>query len=87
MEVESVGAGLGGGFTNATELKVMKYQEAVDGPDEESWKEEIIDEHDRMLKNNVFSRPLTKTASHLRPRLYIVRGRVSSRVMGPSVVD
>ena len=25
VEVESVGAGLGGGFTNTNELKVMKY--------------------------------------------------------------
>ena len=29
VEVESVGAGLGGGFTNTNELKVMKYQEVV----------------------------------------------------------
>ena len=54
VEVESVGAGLGGGFTNTNELKVMKYREAVNGPDGESWKEEILNEHDRMLKNNVF---------------------------------
>ena len=40
VEVESVGAGLGGGFTNTNELKVMKYREAVNGPDGESWKEE-----------------------------------------------
>ena len=68
-EVKSVGAGLGGGFTNTNELNVMKYQEAVNGPDGESGKEEILDEHDIMLKNNVFSRPLITTASHLGPML------------------
>jgi hypothetical protein len=54
LEIESVGAGLGGGFTNTNELKVMKYREAVNGPDGDSWKEEIINEHNRMLKNEVF---------------------------------
>ena len=49
-----VRAGLGGSFINTNELKVVKYQEAVNGPDGESRKEEILNEHDRMLKNNVF---------------------------------
>ena len=31
----------------------MKYQEAVNGPDGEAWREEIENEHDRMVKNNV----------------------------------
>ena len=35
VEVKGVWAGLGGGFTNTNELKVMKYQEAVNGPDGE----------------------------------------------------
>ena len=54
MEVESVGAGLGGGSTNTNELKVVRYREAVNGPAGESWKKEIVDEHNRMLKNKVF---------------------------------
>ena len=54
LELESVGAGIRGGFTNTNELKVVKYQEAVNGPDEESRKEEIVNDHNRMLKNNVF---------------------------------
>jgi hypothetical protein len=29
----NVGAGIGGGFTNTQELKVMKYHEAINGPD------------------------------------------------------
>ena len=55
VEVESaVGACLGGGFTNTLEIKVMKYQEAVNGPDGESWKEEIVIEHNILLKSKVF---------------------------------
>ena len=36
VEVESGGTGLGGIFTNTNKLKVMKYQEAVNGSDGES---------------------------------------------------
>ena len=54
VEVERIGAGLRDGFTNTNELNIMKYQEAVNGPDEESCREEVINEHDTMLKNNVF---------------------------------
>ena len=41
VEVESVGTGLGGDFTNTNELKVMEYQGAVNGPDGERWREEV----------------------------------------------
>ena len=41
MEIESFGAGLGGGFPNTENFKVMKYQKAVNGPDGESWKQPI----------------------------------------------
>jgi hypothetical protein len=40
-EYASVGAGLGGGFDNTMELKVMKYDEAINGPDGDAWKKEI----------------------------------------------
>ena len=53
-EVQAVGAGVGGGFTNTTELIPMKYQEAINGPDGKAWAIECDKEHDRMLKNNVF---------------------------------
>ena len=36
LELESVGAGLGGDFTNTNEPKVMKYQEAANDPDGKS---------------------------------------------------
>jgi hypothetical protein len=37
-EYVNVGAGIGGGFTNTQELKVMKYHEAINGPDGDAWK-------------------------------------------------
>ena len=36
-EAMAVGAGTGGGFENTNKLKVMKYREAVNGPDGEAW--------------------------------------------------
>jgi hypothetical protein len=37
----NIGAGIGGGFTNTQELKVMKYHEAINGPDGDAWKAEV----------------------------------------------
>ncbi len=51
MEFANVGAGIGGGFENTMELKPMKYNEAINGPDRNAWKKEIENEHDRMVKN------------------------------------
>jgi hypothetical protein len=50
----NVGAGIGGGFTNTQELKVMKYHEAINGPDGDAWKAEVKKEHGRMVHNKVF---------------------------------
>ncbi len=50
----NIGAGIGGGFTNTLELKVMKYHEAINGPSGKVWKEEVRKEHQRMIKNGVF---------------------------------
>ena len=55
LECSAVGAGIGGGFSNTNELKVMKYNQAVNGPEGEIWKAEIINEHSRMIKNKVFT--------------------------------
>ncbi len=54
IEFSNVGAGIGGGFENAMELKPMKYKEAVDGPDGEAWAEEINNEHYQMVKNDTW---------------------------------
>ena len=44
-EYINVGAGVCGGFTNTNELRVMKYHEAINGPDGKKWKAEIKTEH------------------------------------------
>ena len=53
-EISCVGAGLGGGFDNTSELRVMKYEEAINGPDGEAWKAEVEKEHGRMVKNKAW---------------------------------
>jgi len=53
-ELAAVGAGIGGGFSNTSELRVIKYKEAINGPDREHWLKAIEEEHERMVKNNVF---------------------------------
>jgi hypothetical protein len=37
-EYINIGAGVGGGFINTNELWVMKYHEALNGPDGKKWK-------------------------------------------------
>jgi hypothetical protein len=53
-EYVSIGAGIGGGFTNTQELKVMKYHEAINSPDSDPWKAEVKKEHGRIIHNKVF---------------------------------
>jgi hypothetical protein len=36
------------------ELKPIKYNEAINGPDGKAWEKEIENEHDRMVKNNAW---------------------------------
>jgi hypothetical protein len=47
-------ADLGGGFQNSQELHVKKYKEAMQGPDNDKWKESVFEEHDRIVKNQVW---------------------------------
>ena len=54
LEVIAVGAGLGGGFENTSELKVMKYAEAMAGPDKKQWTQAVKEEYERFLKYGVF---------------------------------
>jgi hypothetical protein len=53
-EYANVGAGVGGGFKNTKELKVMNYKEAINGPDGVRWKSEVENEYQRMVTNKVF---------------------------------
>ncbi len=52
-ELALVGAGIGGGFANTNELKVMNYREAMQSPDKDAWEEEIMNEYERFKKFNV----------------------------------
>lgn len=53
-KIAAVGAGLGGGFEHTSELKVMKYSEAMSGPDKKEWEEEVENEHKRMKYNKAW---------------------------------
>ncbi len=53
-EYVNMGAGIRGGFTNTLKLKVMKYHEAINGPNGEAWKTEVKKEHQRMISIGVF---------------------------------
>ena len=44
-ELALVGAGFGGGFDNTKELKVMKFKEAMAGPDKDGWQMAIDEKH------------------------------------------
>jgi hypothetical protein len=55
-EYINVGAGVGVGFTNTNELHVMKYHQAINGPDGKKWKTEVKTEHGRMVKSGVFKK-------------------------------
>jgi hypothetical protein len=55
-EYINVLAGVGGGFTNTNELRVMKYHEALNGPDGKKWKAKVKIEHRRMVKSGVFEK-------------------------------
>jgi hypothetical protein len=53
-EVACVGAGIGGGFANAMELHVMKYDQALQGPEAKEWAIAVEEEHDHLLDHEVF---------------------------------
>ena len=50
-EVSAVGAGIGGGFEDTSELKPMKYKQAMMTKDKEQWVKVVDDEYNRWLVN------------------------------------
>ena len=54
VEFGCVGAGIGGGFDHTSELHVMKYGEAMASSDKKHWDDSVVEEHNRMLKHDVF---------------------------------
>jgi hypothetical protein len=59
-EFANIGAGVGGGFENTKELKVMNYKEVVNGPDGMRWQAEVENKYQRMVTNKVFEVGLRK---------------------------
>jgi hypothetical protein len=55
-----VGAGLGGGFANTKELRVMKYKQAMATEDAKQWEQLVDEEHDQMVKHRVWQAILIK---------------------------
>jgi len=52
-EFANIGAGIGDGFENTKELKVMNYKEAINGPDGMHWQAEVENEYQQMVANKV----------------------------------
>eukprot|EP00984_Skeletonema_dohrnii_P009430 scaffold3616_cov97-Skeletonema_dohrnii-CCMP3373.AAC.1 len=54
-DVMGVGAGVGGGFTNTTELHVLNYKQAMESEDREEWKKEVKNEKNRFDTYNALT--------------------------------
>jgi hypothetical protein len=53
FEMGLMGAGIGGGFINMQELHVLKYNQAMKGPNTKQWEVAVAEEYDRMITNKV----------------------------------
>jgi hypothetical protein len=49
-----IGAGIGGGFLNTSELHVMKFNEAMTKSDKPNWDKAVLEEHDRFTDHTAF---------------------------------
>jgi hypothetical protein len=79
-EYAAVGAGLGGWFTNTAELRPMKYNEALHGPDQKKWETAVDEEHNIMLKFGVWEavrRRDLKTASKIITSTWAMKKKAS----------
>jgi hypothetical protein len=54
MKFVNVGASIGGGVATTMELKPMKYKEAINRPDGKTLEKKVENEHERMVKNDVW---------------------------------
>jgi hypothetical protein len=59
-EINCVGAGLGGGFQHTSELKPMKYRQAMMTKDKKRWEKAVEEEYERMSSHNVWQAVLRK---------------------------
>ena len=53
-EMALVGAVIGGGFINMSELHVMKFKEAMAGKDSDKWQKAFDKEHEHMQKHHIW---------------------------------
>ena len=70
-----VGAGIGGGFEHTSELRPMKYEEAMAGPKAKYWDKAVNEENERLKHHAVFKAvpklEVPKFARKLSPRLHV----------------
>jgi hypothetical protein len=59
-ELICIGAAFGEGFQNTQELHVKEYKEAKNGPDKDKLENAVFEEHERMVKNQVWIAVPTK---------------------------
>ena len=64
LELSLVGAGVGGGFSNTSELKVLNFRQAMKGRDAKEWLKEVENEQNRFNKYNA----LTPVSQDLVPK-------------------
>ena len=55
VEYRCIGASIRSGIQNTNELKVIGYDEAMQQKDKKQWLNSINEEHDRMIKNKVWT--------------------------------
>jgi hypothetical protein len=54
VEYALIGAALGGGFDNTTELHVMNYREAMASAEKDKWVAAMDEEHQQMVHHKVW---------------------------------
>ena len=54
MEIAAMRAVLCVEFNHSSKLKIMKFKAAMNGPDNDKWKDKIKNEHARMVINGVW---------------------------------
>lgn len=62
-EIACVEAGIGGGFENTNELHVLKFKKAMATESKDKWKTAVEEEHERMVKHNVWKPVLRSSIS------------------------
>ena len=65
LEASMVGAALGSGYEHSSELKVMKYDEAINMPDKEHWDDAVEMEHKKFKKYYAFEQAPRKKSQKM----------------------